>query len=241
MAQERLQKILSRAGIASRRKAEEMILAGLVTVNGRIITELGVKADLGKDHIKAAGKLIRPPRELVYLALNKPRGYMTTTSDPEGRRTVMDLLRRVKVRVFPVGRLDYDTEGLLLLTSDGEFANRITRADSQVHKTYLAKVNGLLDVTQERQFREGIPLHGRRTAPAGLKLTQKAANPWYEVRLIEGRQNQIKLMFKHFGLLVEKLKRIKIGFLELEPLAPGDYRALTPQEVHRFRRLLKMG
>lgn len=238
MAEERLQKILARAGVTSRRKAEQLILEGRVTVNGTVVDRLGSKADLERDHIKADGRLLMPPRQLVCLAMNKPKNCVTTAYDPQGRQTVMDLVRGVKERVFPVGRLDYHSEGLLLLTNDGEFANRITSASSHVPKTYLVKVNGPLSAEQEQQFREGIPLHGRRTAPAGLRLIKRAANPWYEVRLIEGRQNQIRIMFKHFGRLVEKLKRVRIGFLELGALKPGEVRRLTHSEVERFRRLL---
>ncbi len=240
MALERLQKILSRAGVTSRRKAEQLILEGRVTVNGSVVTRLGAKADLERDHIKVDGKLVRPPRRLVYLAFHKPRDCVTTMHDPQGRPTVMDFMRGVKERVFPVGRLDYDSEGLLLLTNDGDFAHRVMAASSHLPKTYLVKVNGALTPDEERQFREGIPLYGRRTAPAGLRLMQRARNPWYEVRLIEGRQNQIRLMFQHFGKLVEKLKRVRIGFLELGSLKPGEFRYLTPSEVARFRSMLKL-
>ena len=239
MAEERLQKILSRAGVASRRQAEQLILEGRVAVNGKTITELGSKADPEHDHIKLDGRLLRLPRQLLYLALNKPRGCVTTLRDPQGRPTVLDFLGRLKARVYPVGRLDYASEGLLLLTNDGEFANLITSASSHIPKTYLVKVNGLLSPEQEEQFREGIPLEGRRTAPAGLRVVRRAHNPWYEVRLIEGRKNQIRLMFKHFGRLVEKLKRVRIGFLELGPLKPGQWRPLTAAEVERFRKLLQ--
>jgi 23S rRNA pseudouridine2605 synthase len=239
MAEERLQKILSQAGVASRRKAEEMIVAGRVTVNGAAITELGSKADLARDHIKVDGRLLHPPKRQVYIALNKPKGCVTTVSDPEGRETVMHLLRGVRERVFPVGRLDYASEGLLLLTNDGEFAHRVTAPASHVIKTYVVKVNGPLTEEQERQFREGVPVGGRKTSPAEIRRIKHGANPWYEVRIAEGRQNQIRLMFKHFGRLVEKLRRVKVGFLELD-LAPGRYRALTPREVERFRKLLKM-
>ncbi len=235
MAEERLQKIVARAGVASRRKAEELILAGRVTVNGAVVDRLGSKADLDRDHVKVDGRLVRPPRRLVYLALNKPDKVVTTVHDPEGRLTVMDLVSGVKERVFPVGRLDYHSEGLLLLTNDGEFAHGLTSASNHVPKTYLAKVNGPLTPEQEEQFRSGIPLHGRRTAPAGLRLVKRAENPWYEVRLIEGRQNQVRLMFKHFGLLVEKLRRIRIGHLELGGLRPGGMRHLTPGEVARLK------
>lgn len=240
MAEERLQKILSRAGIASRRKAEQLIVDGHVVVNGAIVSELGSKADLDRDHIKVDGKLLRAPHRLVYLALYKPHGVVTTVSDPEGRATVMDLLRNVKERVYPVGRLDYASEGLLLLTNDGEFANRITAASTHVPKTYVVKANGILTAEQEEKFRAGVPLHGRKTAPAGLRLIRRGANPWYEVRLIEGRHHQIREMFRHFGRLVEKLRRVKIGFLELGPLKPGQFRPLTPAEVTRFRKLLKL-
>jgi 23S rRNA pseudouridine2605 synthase len=240
MSEERLQKILAHAGIASRRKAEQLILEGRVKVNGAVITELGTKADLAHDHIKVDGKRIQAPEKLVYLAMNKPRNFVTTVSDPEGRATVMDLLRGVKARVYPVGRLDYHSEGLLLLTNDGEFAKHITSAASHVTKTYVAKVTGPLTPAQEEHFRQGVPLSGKRTAPAGLKLIQRAENPWYEVRLIEGRQNQIRMMFKNFGRLVEKLRRVRIGFLELGALRPGEFRHLSAAEVARFRKLLKM-
>ncbi|MGC9970523.1 MAG: pseudouridine synthase [Bryobacteraceae bacterium] len=241
MPEERLQKILARAGVASRRKAEALMLEGRVAVNGRTVTELGTKADLERDHIKVDGRLLRPPKRLVYLAFHKPKGVVTTLSDPEGRPTVLEFLKGVKERVFPVGRLDYASEGLLLLTNDGELANRITSAASHVAKTYVVKVTGPLTPEQEQQFRAGIPLHGRRTAPAGLRLARRAENPWYEVRLSQGRHHQIREMFKHFGRLVEKIKRVKIGFLELGSLEPGRYRPLTPAEVERFRRILKLG
>jgi 23S rRNA pseudouridine2605 synthase len=239
MPEERLQKILSQAGIASRRKAEELIQAGHVTVNGTVITELGSKADLERDHIKVNNKLLRAPKRHTYIALNKPKGCVTTMSDPEGRPTVMHLLRGVKERVFPVGRLDYNSEGLLLLTNDGEFAHRLTAPASHMIKTYVVKVTGPLTLEQEREFQEGISLHGKKTSPAELKRIKPGANPWYEVRLAEGRQNQIRIMFKHFGRLVEKLRRVKIGFLELD-LPPGRYRQLTPREIERFRKMMKM-
>jgi 23S rRNA pseudouridine2605 synthase len=237
--EERLQKILSQAGIASRRKAEELIVQGRVSVNGQTVDTLGSKADVEVDHIKVDGQLLRAPKKHIYLALNKPKGCVTTTSDPEGRETVMHLLRGIKGRVFPVGRLDYASEGLLLFTNDGDFAHKITAPESQIKKTYVVKVNGALSREQEEQFREGVPLHGRKTSPAELKMIKTGANPWYEVRITEGRQNQIRIMFKHFGRLVEKLRRVKIGFLELD-LAPGRYRMLTTAEVGRFRKALGM-
>jgi 23S rRNA pseudouridine2605 synthase len=239
MPEERLQKILSRAGIASRRRAEQLILESRVTLNGTVVTELGSKADLDRDHVRVDGKLLHSPKRLVYIALNKPNNCVTTVSDPQGRQTVMDLLSRVKERVYPVGRLDYHSEGLLLLTNDGELANTIMSAATHLPKTYLVKINGALTTEQEQAFREGISLEGRRTAPAGLKLSHRAANPWYEVRLFEGRKNQIRLMFRHFGRLVEKLKRVKIGPLDLGALKPGEFRYLSQDEVERLRKAAK--
>jgi 23S rRNA pseudouridine2605 synthase len=236
MPEERIQKILSQAGVASRRQAERMLQEGRVAVNGAVITELGSKADLDRDHIKVDGRLIRAPKHQVYIALNKPVNTVTTVSDPEGRPTVMDLLRGVKERVYPVGRLDFHSDGLLLLTNDGELANAIMSAHTHLPKTYVVKVNGDLTPEQERQFREGVPLSGRRTLPAGLRLIRKAENPWYEVRLTEGRNNQIRLMFKHFGRLVEKLRRVRVGPLELGPIKPGQFRHLSLEEVRALQR-----
>ncbi len=236
---ERLQKILSQAGVTSRRKAEELIVEGRVSVNGKVVTELGSKADLESDHIKVDGRLLHAPKRHVYIALNKPKGCVTTTSDPEGRETVIQMMRGVKERVFPVGRLDYASEGLLLLTNDGDFAHRITAPASHVTKVYVVKVNGVLTEEQEKMFREGVPLHGRKTAPAELKRIKQGSNPWYEVKIREGRQNQIRIMFKHFGKLVEKLRRVKIAFLDLD-VAPGRYRTLTAIEVAKFKKLLKI-
>jgi len=238
MAEERLQKILSQAGVASRRHAEQLMLEGRVWVNGTAVTALGSKADLERDHIKVDGKLLRPPKRLVYLALYKPDNTVTTVTDPQQRTTVMDLLRGVKERVYPVGRLDYHTEGLLLLTNDGDMANAIMSANTHLAKTYVVKVNGTLTGEQEEQFRRGVPLSGKRTLPAGLKLIHAAQNPWYEVRLFEGRNHQIRLMFRHFGLLVEKLRRVRVGPLELGPLKPGGFRHLTEDEIGKLRRAL---
>src|SRR5271154_2379729 len=174
MAEERLQKLLAHAGIASRRRAEQLMIEGRVTVNGAVITELGTKADPEHDHIKVDGKRVGAPERLVYLAMNKPKDCMSTVMDPEGRQTVMDFLRGVKARVYPVGRLDYASEGLLLLTNDGEFARRITSPATHIAKIYLVKTNGTLTPEQEEHFRRGVTLSGKRTAPAGLKLIKRA-------------------------------------------------------------------
>jgi 23S rRNA pseudouridine2605 synthase len=239
MPEERLQKILAHAGVASRRKAEALISAGRVSVNGSTVTELGSKADLSIDRVKVDGRILTAPKHHLYFALNKPKNCVTTLHDPQKRQTVMSFFKGLQDRIYPVGRLDYASEGLLLLTNDGDFANKLMSPASHVTKTYLVKANGALTPEQEEQFRRGIPMHGRRTAPAGLKLIRKGENPWYEVRLAEGRQNQIRIMFKHFGYLVEKLKRIKIDFLELGNLKPGAYRTLTNAEVARFRKILR--
>ena len=236
MAEERLQKIISQAGVASRRQAEKLMTEGRVTVNGATVTELGSKADLDRDHIKVDGKLIHAPKRQVYIALHKPNNTVTTVTDPQHRATVMGLLRGMKERVYPVGRLDYHSEGLLLLTNDGELANAIMSAATHLPKTYVVKVTGELSADEEQKFRDGVPIMGRRTLPAGLKLIHSAQNPWYEVRLYEGRNNQIRLMFKHFGKLVEKLKRVRIGPLELGPLKPGEFRHLSDEEVQKLKR-----
>jgi 23S rRNA pseudouridine2605 synthase len=237
VAEERLQKILSTAGVASRRKAELLIAEGRVTVNGAAVTELGSKADPEHDHVKVDGRLIKQPDHFVYIALNKPDSVVSTVTDPQRRTTVLDLLQGVRARVYPVGRLDYHSEGLILLTNDGEFANAITASRSHIPKTYLVKSKGQLTIEEEERFRTGIPLMGRRTAPAGLRLIRRGENPWYEVKLIEGRNQQIRIMFKHFGRLVEKLRRVRIGSIELGSLKPGAFRHLTPDEVRKLMRM----
>lgn len=233
--EERLQKILSRAGVSSRRAAEELIQAGSVTVNGEVVTELGTKADPESDKIRVNGRLVAKPAEGLYFMLNKPKGYITSTADPQGRRTVTELLGRAGKKVYPVGRLDYASEGLLLLTNDGDFANRILSAKSDFPKTYEAKVTGLLDHKAMEQLRAGIYLDGKRTAPAEIRLKVAAANPWYEVVLHEGRNRQVRRMFQRFGVLVEKLKRTKLGPLSLGKLASGEFRPLTQREIERIK------
>ncbi len=239
MMQERLQKIIAAAGVTSRRKAELLISGGQVSVNGQVVTELGSKADPERDHIRVAGKLLHGPEHHVYLLLNKPKGFVTTASDPEGRPTIMDLLQGLKTRVYPVGRLDYASEGLLLLTNDGELANSLTRASSHVAKTYLVKVSGRPSEEGLAKLRSGVVLRepGKapvKTAPAKIRLTRDAPNPWYEVILIEGRNRQIRRMFEEIGHHVEKIKRVRYGPLELD-VAPGEYRRLQPEEVQRLQ------
>jgi 23S rRNA pseudouridine2605 synthase len=245
--QERLQKIIAAAGIASRRHAEELIKSGLVTVNGQIVSELGSKADPATDHIKVNNKLLKTPERHVYILLNKPKGYVTTSSDPEGRPTVLDLLRNVNARVYPVGRLDYASEGLLLLTNDGDLTQKLTHASSHVQKTYLVKVAGVPPEDALDRLRKGItlqpvkPKSGAkrvaekvRTAPAKIEAFKEGNNPWYEVTIIEGRNRQIRRMFEEIGHHVEKIKRVKYGPLELD-VEPGKFRALNEKEVARLR------
>lgn len=239
MALERLQKILAAAGVASRRKAEEIIAAGRVTLNGKVITELGTKADAERDAICVDGAHLKKQGGLVYFLLNKPKGYVTTVSDPEGRPTVMDLMKGVPARVYPVGRLDYASEGLLLMTNDGELAAKLTKASSHVPKTYLVKVSGKPSEDVIHRLREGITIgleDGRRvrTSPAAIRLVEDKTNPWYEVTLIEGRNRQIRRMFAAAGFDVEKIKRVKFGSLKLD-VDVGKWRELTKAEVARLK------
>jgi 23S rRNA pseudouridine2605 synthase len=244
MAAQRLQKIIAAAGIASRRKAEELITQGRVTVNGAVVTELGSKADPERDHVKVNGKLLRGPERNIYLLLNKPKGYVTTVSDPEGRPTVMDLVRNVGERVYPVGRLDYASEGLLLLTNDGALANHLTRAASHVPKTYLVKVSGQPAEEDIQKLRRGLRIGSKpgahrmeavHTAPAQVRLVRVAENPWYELTLIEGKNRQIRRMFEEIGYHVEKIKRVRYGPLTLD-VPPGEFRTLAPREVASLQR-----
>jgi len=240
MPLERLQKIIATAGVASRRKAEQLITSGHVQVNGSTITELGSKADPETDHIRVNGKLLqREQQRHVYLLLNKPKGYVTTVNDPEKRPTVMDLVRGVKGRVYPVGRLDYASEGLLLLTNDGELANLLMKAASHVPKTYVVKVAGTPTEDAIAKLRGGISIatdDGKRvrTGPAVVRIVKQAANPWYEITLIEGRNRQIRRMFEAVGHHVEKIKRVRYGPLTLD-VPPGEYRSLTLKEVQRLK------
>ena len=258
MPAERLQKIIAAAGIASRRKAEELITSGLVSVNGQTVTALGSKADPEVDHIKVNGKPLRGPERHICLLLHKPKGYVTTVTDPEGRPTVLDLVGGVGARIYPVGRLDYLSEGLLLLTNDGELAQKLTHASSHVPKTYLVKISGKAADEQIEKLRGGIRLPPERsplktpvgrlpderqrrrsaavkTAPVQIKLLREAANPWYEVTLVEGRNRQIRRMFEEIGHHVEKIKRVRYGPLQLD-VEPRKFRHLTAKEVAQLKR-----
>lgn len=240
---ERLQKIIAGQGITSRRKAEELITSGRVSVNGQIVAELGAKADLGKDHIRVDGKLLHARQREIYIMLNKPRAYVSTVSDPEGRPTVMDLVKAAGARVYPVGRLDYLSEGLLLLTNDGQLAYKLTRASSGVPKTYLVKVSGRPTEPLIAKLRGGVMIGGQqpgpklrrvKTAPAKIRLIKDADNPWYEVTLIEGKNRQIRRMFEEIGHHVEKIRRVGYGPLKLD-VPPGEFRSLTAAEINSLR------
>ncbi|MFD1955778.1 pseudouridine synthase [Paenibacillus thailandensis] len=236
---ERLQKILAQAGVASRRKCEEMITAGLVEVNGVKVTELGAKADPAADVITVNGKRIKGEKKL-YLMLNKPKGVITSATDPQGRKVVTDYLPGIKERVYPVGRLDYDTEGLLLLTNDGEFANLLTHPSHHVPKTYLATVKGIPHGSSLEKLQNGIELEDGMTAPAEVEYADVDTDKnqaTISITIYEGRNRQVRRMFDAIKHPVLKLKRIRFGELPLAPLPRGKYRHLTEAEVKELRNM----
>lgn len=229
---ERLQKVIAQAGISSRRQAEEMITEGKVKVNGKIVTELGSKVDPDKDKIIVAGKPLQGREKKIYLLLNKPAGYVTTVSDPQGRPKVVDLLRGVKERVYPVGRLDYATEGLLLLTNDGELAYALTHPKHGVKKIYLAEVSGVPTADKLQELRRGVPLSDGMTAPASVRLVgSKGDRARLQLEIHEGRNRQVRRMCDYIGHPVIKLQRTGLGKLTLTGIPLGKYRRLTPAEV----------
>ncbi len=233
---ERLQKILSRCGIASRRKAEEMILQGRVTVNG-VVAGIGMKADFAKDHIKIGKKLIRKAEPKVYIMFNKPGKCITALHDPAGRRTVKDFLKGVKAKVFPVGRLDYNSEGLILMTNDGELSNAILHPKGRIPKTYLVKINGVSEEKNIRKLERGVKLEDGITAPARVKKIRKTeTNSWIEITIHEGRKHQVRRMLERIGHSVLKLKRVRVNGLILERLPAGAYRYLTPEEIKKLKK-----
>lgn len=238
---ERLQKFLARAGIASRRKCEDLIRSGRVTVNGRPVHELGFKVDPERDRVAVDGRPVRVETP-VYLMLNKPPGYICTLHDPQGRPKVTDLLRDVEARVYPVGRLDYDTEGLLILTNDGDFAYALTHPKHEIPKIYLAWVEGRPRRRDLQGLRRGIFLSDGLTAPAQVKvLKYEPGTTLLQVSIYEGRKRQIRRMFAAIGHPVQRLKRIAVGPLQLGDLQPGTFRHLTPQEVEKLKKLSQAG
>jgi len=240
--QERLQKLIAQAGIASRRAAEEMIRSGEVTINGAVVTELGTKADPEKDHIKVRGKLISAKlkqRENVYILLNKPKGYLSSAADPEGRKLVTDLVKGYG-KLHPVGRLDFNTEGLIILTNDGAFTNLVASSKT-VPKVYQVKVKGLPNSAALNKLRRGVRLEdGFKTSPTQIKeLRPTDKNGWFEVTLYEGHNQQIRKMFDVIGNSVVKLKRTNIGHIGDSGLKVGSYRKLTADEIAKFRKRQK--
>ncbi len=236
----RLQKILSQAGVASRRAAEKLMIEGRVSVNGRTVVELGTRADPARDDIRVDGRRIKSAERPRYILLNKPRGYVTTRSDEKRRRTVLDLLAGVREYVYPVGRLDYDTEGLLLLTNDGDLAARLTHPRHGIERTYEALVAGMPDDRAIAQLRNGVPLEGRRTLPADVMLVHRDkhdANGVLIITIREGRNRQVRRMCEAVGHPVQRLKRTKIGPIRDRKLPAGAWRDLTAAEVASLRRV----
>src|SRR6476646_10858470 len=237
MELERLQKIIAHAGFASRREAETMMREGRVTVNGRVVTELGTKADGAHDHIKVDGKLITRPETHRYILIYKPKEVMTTVEDPQGRRTVIDLVRGIRERIYPVGRLDFHSEGLVLRTNDGELAFKVSHPTHGSVKTYSVKVRGVPEERLIDKLRRGITLDGKRTLPCDIERMRTTGkrddegNSWFEVKLREGRTQQIRKMFQAVGHPVSKLRRVAIGPISDPKLTPGVWRELTKQEV----------
>jgi 23S rRNA pseudouridine2605 synthase len=238
--EQRLQKILAQMGIASRRKAEELILEGQVKVNGKVAT-IGMKADPERDYVKVAGKLVAGPYQKsvqkVYLMFNKPKGVVTTLSDPEGRPAIKDFLKNVKQRLFPVGRLDYDSEGLLLLTNDGDFANAILHPSKAIPKTYHVKVKGLIGEDELEKLRRGMRLEDGVTMPAkAKKMRQSENNSWLEMTIFEGKKRQVRRMLEKVGHPVLKLTRIGVDGLKLGNLKAGEMRYLTHEELQHIKK-----
>ncbi len=236
----RQQKVIAESGLASRRKAEEMIAQGRVTVNGAVVCELGTKVDPETDHVKVDGRHLKPAPPQTFVMLNKPKNVVSTMSDPGGRGTIADLLPGVHVRVFPVGRLDFDSEGLMLLTNDGELAQLLLHPRHHVPKTYLVKVKGMLAPEHIDALETGIMLDDGRTGPAVVKKVGKATeNSWLEITIFEGRKHQVKRMLDAVNHPVLKLKRIKFGPLALGELPTGQYRYLTDREANAVRELAR--
>jgi pseudouridine synthase len=233
--QQRLQKIIADAGITSRRKAEQIILEGRVTVNGKPVSKLGSKADLEQDHVRVDGRLLSGAIEHIYLLVNKPVGYVSTVSDPQGRPTVISLVRGIKQRVYPVGRLDFHSSGLMILTNDGELANFLMSRASAVPRSYQVKLEGRPEAADIAKLESGIVLDGRRTEPCQIRPLGQADKPWFEITLVEGRYHQVRRMFERIGKGVVKLKRVRIAFLTDKGFAPGEVRHLTRAEVARLK------
>lgn len=238
-AVERLQKILARAGVASRREAEQWIIQGRVTVNGTVVRELGSKADPVKDSIKVDGKRIKPAPQLLYFALHKPAGVITSVRDPRNRPDLTTFLARIgeNKRVFPVGRLDFNSSGLLLLTNDGELAQRLTHPRFGVKKLYHVKLSACPTEEELARLRQGIRLKDGMTSPARIRILEKLRkNAWIEIEIHEGRYREVRRMFEALGYFVEKLIRVRVGPVSLGDLAPGRMRPLSRSEIRMLRK-----
>jgi 23S rRNA pseudouridine2605 synthase len=233
--EERIQKILSRAGVASRRAAEKLMVEGRVTVNGEAVTELGTRADPASDDVRVDGVRVKAPSDKTYFLLNKPKGVVTTRRDPEGRTTVMDLVPSVP-GLFPVGRLDVNTEGLLLLTNDGELAQRVTHPRYEVPRVYHAKVRGTPGPETLERIRRGVRVDGERLAVDRVRVLEAANNSWLELALHEGKRHEVRRLLEAVGHPVSKLRRVALGPLTTRGLEPGQFRALSPQEVRALTR-----
>jgi pseudouridine synthase len=233
--EERLQKILARAGIASRRGAEKVMAEGRVTVNGETVREMGSKADVARDDVRVDGVRVRVPDRPVYLVLNKPKGAVTTRHDPEGRTTVMDLVPRV-AGLFPVGRLDVTTEGLLILTNDGGFAERVSHPRYEVPRVYEAKVHGVPDAKTLARLRSGVVVDGERMTADRVRVLEAENNAWLEITLHEGRKHEVKRLLEAVGHPVSKLRRVALGPVTTRGLEPGQCRPLSPAEVQGLLR-----
>jgi len=236
---ERLQKIIAESGYASRRKAEELIKKGKVLVNGKVVTELGTKASFSDDILVEGKKIEREEKE--YYIFNKPRGVITSTSDDKGRKVVTDYFSSNK-RLYPVGRLDYDTTGLLIVTNDGELSNLIMHPKNEIEKVYIAKIDGIIKGTEINKLKNGVVLDGVKCIPKRVKLRnfdKKSNSSIVEIIITEGKNHEVKRLFESVGFRVDKLKRERVAFLSLGNLQSGEYRKLNPKEVKQLFSLIK--
>lgn len=232
----RLNKFISNAGVTARRKADELIFTGRVTVNMKTVTEPGTQVDPEKDIVKVDGEKVKPQSEFIYVVLFKPRGYVTTTSDDKGRPTVMDLIG-LNTRLYPIGRLDYDTDGVLLLTNDGDFSNMMMHPRHKVFKTYFAKLDKPIEEHDARKLKEGVVIDGRPTSRAKVRIIPNTGEQNIWISIHEGRNRQVRRMLEALGYIVQRLKRVEYARIGLDDLKPGDWRYMTPEEVDAARKL----
>lgn len=239
---ERLQKVMARAGVSSRRHCEEMIVAGLVRVNGKVTTDLGHKVEPSKDKIVVSGKLLTGPKKKCYFALYKPRGYVSTAKDERGRKQIVDLLQGFPERVYPIGRLDYNSEGLILITNDGDLTYALTHPKHHLPKKYLVRVAGVPPTDKLNQLAQGLLLEDGQTAPARVRLQEVAeGKALLEITLFEGRNRQLRRMCEHIGHPVLRLVRTEVGNIRLDGLRPGQYRELTRKELETLKKTTGLG